>query len=321
MSESKPRTASMLPPHVVCTLFEGEHARGAVVLVNSLIASGFEGRLCLGYRGELLDCVTRMVERLKNEKRFRIEPELVPVETDRHFTMHKPHFLLELQDRLGDRAEKLWYFDPDIVVKETWNNFVEWADHGVALCEAAIPFPQGHYRRRQWKNFTADWEIAWKNDRDIYFNAGFIGLSKENMRLVRIWRQVIENLEEQGLGHGAESKGIKLEVEVGDKKHPFKALDQDALNLTASCYDGPICPIDKRGMGFRLGGNWMGHATGSAKPWNARYVYRSLRGKGPRLVDHLYWKHATDPFPAHQPLGTLSGRLRLTTARILHRLL
>lgn len=310
----------------MCTLFEGVYGHGVVVLVNSLITSGFEGHLYLGYRGDLPGCVTRMVNRLKAEESSRINPKLVELETDRHFTTYKPQFLLDIFEKTKRKTESVWYFDPDIVVNKPWNDFVRWVKYGISICED-IDSPLHHesQKRREWREFAYEWNMEWEKDRDIYFNAGFIGITKDNIGAIRNWKRVIERVEEEGYGISAETEEVKLDESDFGTIHPFKTPDQDALNLALSCYSGPICPVDKSCMGFGAGFSdrkvWMGHAVGSAKPWNASYVHRASRGMGPRTVDRLYWKHADTPFAAHSTSVISLSRFRVQMARVLRQIL
>ena len=71
--------------------------------------------------------------------------------------------MLELWDGPAKNAEALFYFDPDIVVNDSWICFEQWVNCGVALCEDInSPFQEFHPRRVGWRNYFKDYNIRIK---------------------------------------------------------------------------------------------------------------------------------------------------------------
>ena len=312
--------------HLICTLCERSFFSGAIVLLNSLLQGGFEGDFHLGYR----NVNDAMHQRFQNEiEQFHQTADsnatvyLHRVSTDQHLANYKPTFLRTI---LGDTdAEEIagaWYFDPDIVVKTKWRDFEQWIPFGVALCEDVnSPVYASHPRRHQWKQFLEDHDTDYWRNLDIYVNSGFIGARPQHFSFFERWEKIIGWMERHYDAPDYTRTSVKLIGESSSPNTPFYHLDQDCLNAALSCGTEPYSIVGKEGMDFKHGGQWMSHAVGASKPWNASFIRRSLRGKGVRMTDELYWRCADNPFTAHTQVEISRAKLRMKTARALHRLL
>jgi len=309
----------------ICTLFEGSYHYGVGPLVNSLYASGFRGIVWAGYRGQLPpwakqgkdtgcyweypvadDCVIRFL----------------PLETPAHLTNYKPDFLLRLLEKEAPDCAGLFYLDPDIVVAGAWRYFEEWSECGVAVCEDVnSPFAAQHPRRVGWRRFYAQHGIPLHPGEAFYANGGFIGVRREQIAFLKLWKRLQDYLWE-ALG-GAQYVGIGGGKPVEQRSgfaNCFDKTDQDALNATIEAADGiPVSFANKQAMGFEPGQALLPHALGPGKPWNKCYLTDALRGLPPRAVDKEYWHHAQGPIRVFTGGQLRAQRVALAIASALGR--
>lgn len=295
----------------ICTLFEGNYHYGVATLSNSLYKQGFRGIIYVGYRGALPNWALKgkKVSIGKWEEAVVLDPieglQLVflPLITTYSLTNYKPDFMLELWEDPAKEAAALFYFDPDIVVHDSWTCFEQWANCGVAVSEDLnSPFQEFHPRRQGWKTYYKKYNIDLQFKNQIYVNGGFVGLFKKDISFLSLWKMLQEHMGDAigGLDKSIFSKqtynSTILEMEGFQI---FDKSDQDALNATIEAYKGIISYIGKEGMGFGPGKAMMYHALGGNKPWNVVFLKRALQGRSPRPVDEWYWQYAVHPILAH----------------------
>lgn len=283
--------------HVVCTLFEGHYHLGVGALINSLHASGFQGRIVCGYRGA-------EPEWAGNARRLNgIEVRFVPVTPRVHFTHYKPVFMQECWAAHAPDAQQLYYFDPDIVVKAPWNVLERWAADGVALCEDVNSYlPARHPQRLAWADFLAARGLPARRPLDRYYNAGFVGLPRIHRHLLGTWSQIIE--------YAGEAIGSLATIKVDRPTALFHTPDQDALNLALMASDVPVNGAGPEGMDFAPGGHLLSHAIGGRKPWRGGFLRDALRGHPPGQAQKSFFRFAQSPLPLF-PAGHLA-RLKLS---------
>lgn len=286
---------------VVCTLFENQYHYGVAALANSLYKQGFRGDFYAGYRGSLPFWTESAVNdpnlkwtgssTLKVAKGFQIH--FLPIITDYHFTNYKPDLMIELWKGIAKDAETMLYFDPDIVLTAPWSFIEKWAEDGIAVCEdLKSPLEKFHPRRMGWRKYYKKFGIELKFKNSIYVNGGFIGLSKNKISFLEQWKMLQEFMGELigGLNRSTITKETKLSDEFSFDYSPFGATDQDALNATIEACDFEISYMRKEAMALDLGAPvLMPHALGTPKPWAYKPINSFLKGKGPRLVDKVYW--------------------------------
>lgn len=295
----------------ICTLFEGNYHYGVATLSNSLYKQGFRGTIYVGYRGALpnwalkgkKESIGKWKEAVILKPVEGMELVFLPLMTNYSLTNYKPDFMLELWEGLAKEAAALFYFDPDIVVHDSWSCFEQWAKCGVALCEDVnSPMQEFHPRRQGWKNYYKNYNIDLQYKNQIYANGGFVGLLKKDISFLSLWKKLQENMGDAigGLDKSIFSKQtynstiLKMEgFQIFDKS------DQDALNATVEAYNGIVSYIGKEGMGFGPGKVTMYHALGSNKPWNVNFLQKALQGRSPKVVDEWYWQYAVHPIFAH----------------------
>ena len=292
----------------VCTLFEGSYHCGVGPLVNSLVANGFRGVVWAGYRGELPPWAEGAGTAGKYRE-LRVTPDcvlrFVPVDTRAHLTNYKPEFILRVLEEETPECGGVFYLDPDMTVAQAWSYFEEWVQCGVAVCEDVnSPVPEHHPRRVGWRMFYERHGIALEYKEAFYANGGCVGLRRENVAFLHLWKRLQDSLWEAlgGPQHVGIDGGIRLSrYGFADC---FDKTDQDALNAAIEAVKGmPVSFCTKQAMGFEPGGALLPHALGPGKPWAKRYVADALRGFPPRQVDKEFWKHAEGPvrvFPAGQ---------------------
>ncbi|MGB3618213.1 MAG: hypothetical protein WBA12_08840, partial [Catalinimonas sp.] len=214
---------------------------------------------------------------------------------------HKPNFLAQLWEELVPSDEGIAYFDPDIVVCRSWSFYLDWMQHGVALCaDVNSPVHRTSPLRREWQRYFAQHDLDLRSDLDVYVNAGFVGVPPAKKEFIMTWKQIQEWMA-PAIGGLSESKVPAAADKAGNKDLPylFSCSDQDALNVTMMVHDDQITLLGQEGMGFIPGFNVMEHAVGPYKPWNISYAKRALGGRGVRRVDKLFWSYADQPIAVY----------------------
>jgi hypothetical protein len=300
---------------VVVTLFEGDYHLGAAALINSLCVAGFDGAVVCGHRGPpppWAQAAGRLAP---------VEVSFVALETAVHLTNYKPEFLLHVWTHLHPGAGRLFYFDPDIVIKARWPFFEEWADYGVALVEDVnSPVPESHPRRGAWRRSLAGKRQRVRRETPLYVNGGFIGLSRAQCGFLHEWREAMALVagEIGGLEHSMFSFGPGR-PDMASPAYPFNKTDQDALNIAVMTASQPVSIMGAEGMDFRPGGWTMSHALGAEKPWRKKMLRAALAGRSPSRADRAFWVHAAAPLPAFSARATAWRRATLALAGLVGR--
>ena len=304
----------MLPNRsVVCTFLEGHYHHGVAALTNSLYCQGFRGEIYVGYRGNLPAWSTKseMHTGLNwlGSSTLLVAPDLyihfLPLDTPYHMSNYKPYFMIRLWEEVASEAKAMFYFDPDIVVTTPWQTFETWVECGVALCEDMnSPMPEHHPIRTAWRRYFAPKGITLSFKEAVYANAGFVGLNKENISFLAIWKQLLETIAPTlgGLNNCPAFTGndyLPLD--------PFSITDQDALNASVEVWEGVVSLIGQEAMAFKSGSRLMSHAIGKSKPWLINPLTQAMAGRPPRLADKDYWRMAEGPIVT-QPAGLVRRR-------------
>jgi len=315
----------------VCTLFEGHYHYGVAALTNSLYNNGFRGSIYVGYRGELPNWALKGKKESigKWENAITLSPieglqiVFLSLKTNYSLTNYKPDFMLELWEGPANNSDALFYFDPDIVVDDSWSCFEQWVNCGVALCEDVnSPLQEFHPRRVGWRNFFNKFDINLKYKNQTYVNGGFVGLIKKDISFITIWIKLQERMSAAigGLENSIFSKQTyNSTIPRTEGFQIFDKSDQDALNATVEAYSGTISYFGKEGMGFGLGKAIMSHAMGSPKPWKTNHLLRAIQGSPPRSLDVIYWKYCSYPVLAHTRLKINQKRISIKVSKLIGR--
>jgi hypothetical protein len=306
----------MLSP-VICTLFEGDYNLGAAGLVNSLHASGFRGRFICGYRGPL-PFWAEPSQPGPNATKVRlldgIKIVFVPLSTTAHFTNYKPTFLLEVWKEIAPDAPKIYYLDPDIVIKCPWDVMERWTEGGgIGLCEDVnFYLPSRHPLRLAWHAWLQGQNIVPNAPpRERYYSGGFIGAPIAARSFLELWRDLI--------ARAAQVTGSLDSIKHGNPTSLFHTIDQDALNIALMCTDVIINATGPEGMDFFPGGSLLSHAIGSRKPWRGRFVTNALRGYPPSMASKAFFNYATEPIPIFSFFSLTRLKATLTLAAFIGR--
>jgi hypothetical protein len=309
----------------VCTLFEGHYHHGVAALVNSLYLRDFRGVVYAGYRGELpkwssassSDESSRWPGSSILEVANGIQIHFLPLDTDYHFTNYKPDFMLRLWDNLASEAQSIFYFDPDIVVTESWSAFDNWTTYGVALCEDIMsPKPMHHPIRQAWRQYFGKRGFILNFKEAMYANGGFIGVSKQNRDFLLTWQSIQEAM---APAIGGLNKSFFITQPTALAFDPFSLGDQDALNAAIEAWSGPVSFVDKNGMAFGSSRSLMSHAIGSGKPWVRETLAQALNGYPPRRADRDYWMSANGPIVSQPEALIKRRRLTIQVAALIGR--
>lgn len=292
----------------VCTLFEGHYHLGVGALINSLHASGYTGPVICGHRGDEPEWAPA-ARALKGG----IDVQFIRVAPAVHFTHYKPAFMQECWALHCPTAERLYYFDPDIVVKAPWHVLARWAADGVALCEDVNGYlPARHPYRLAWGDFLRTNALEVVRPLDRYYNAGFIGLPRDHASLLELWSRII--------ACAARELGSLEQIKFDQPHALLHTPDQDALNMALMASPVPINGTGPEGMDFAAGGHLLSHAIGGRKPWRGGFLSDALRGRPPGNAQKSFFRFAESPlrlFPTRQ-LAWL--RLSLRSSALLGRM-
>ncbi len=286
----------------VCTLFEGHYHLGVAALINSLHKNGYQGRVYIGYRGQLSDWCQQAVPdttlQWTNARTLVLNPAItihfLPVDTTYHLTNYKPEFMVRLINGVASQCDNIAYFDPDIVLKCPWSFIETWMGHGVALVHEVVmnDMPRTHPIRMEWKKIIHENGRTVKNDLSAYLNGGFCGVSKENFDFLTLWANLIKLTVDVYGQNPAEFASFS-------RTSAFWNIDQDTFNITAMCCDVPISEAGPEAMDFVHGGQVMSHAVGSPKPWKKKYLLSAVKGVPPSLAEKEFWYNVEGAIPVY----------------------
>lgn len=295
----------------VCTFHEGDYHLGVGVLANSLCSHGFRGTIWVGYRGYLPPWAEPIESHPKYQE-YCISNDcvirFVKLDTLRHFSNYKPDFMLEILETYDPEIESLFYIDPDIVNKCSWEFYQEWVSRGIALCEDAYDYmPVNHPYRLAWKEFAEQHGYTCHRELDRYYNSGFIGVKREHRSILELWLALLRTLESKGFATLEDFRFLP------GYKYPHLMSDQCVMNLAVMITPHPLSTVGRIGMDF--GGatfDLMSHASGAQiKPWRKKYILKALNGIPPTLTDKAYWQNAQTPIPVYSKLYYWWKRLDL----------
>ena len=312
----------------VCTLFEGGYHLGVGPLVNSLSANGFRGVVWAGYRGTLPPWAEPIVK-ADTYSEYRVAEDcvirFVLLDTPAHLTNYKPDFMLRLLENEARDCEGLFYLDPDIIVCEPWRYFGEWITCGVAVCEDVnSPFAAQHPRRVGWRRFFGEFGICLQPKEPYYANGGFVGIRREDMAFLQLWKRLQDHLWTVlgGADYVGDGLGGRSVTDRSGFANCFDRTDQDALNAAIEAVEGiPVSFESKEAMGFGPGKAFLPHALGPLKPWKKRYILDALNGVTPRAVDKEYWRYAEGPICVFTQNQLRASRCALKIAAALGRII
>jgi hypothetical protein len=279
----------------VCALYDGEYHFGLGALVNSLWHAGFRGTVFAGYRGQLPSWA-----RCDDAGRYHIadgfELRFVFLKTAIHLANYKCDFLVRVLDDLSPGCDGVVYIDVDIVILTEWAFFEYWMTKGVAVTSDIIYFmmPSTHPVKMQWRDLLIEMGLP-ARDFPGYVNSGFVGVLRRHRELLDVWSLITRR---------AAHDGVSLDfLHVGERSHPFFAVDQDALNMALIGSSVPYSMAGAEAMGFAPGGAFMAHANSRPKPWQRQNFRRALRGLRPPYAARRYWdfvRHPIEVFSAPQ---------------------
>lgn len=287
----------------VCTLFEGNYHYGVGALVNSLYTNGFRGVVWAGYRGSLPPWA-RSLKAGQGYQEFSVSEDCVirflKLTTPKFLSNYKPDFMLQLWESYCPNVEALFYFDPDIVNKASWDFYEDWVSRGVALCEDNISnIPANHPWRLAWKEFAEINNYSCTREISRYYNAGFIGLKESQKSLLSVWQELLEKFEAVTSISLTNFYLKPINGKYTQRDHWYFQTDQDFLNATLMLTSDSLSTIGSEGMDLGIGmqgGSTMSHAAGGgSKPWQKQLIRQALGGSPPRLADKLYWQHTQIP--------------------------
>jgi hypothetical protein len=280
---------------VVATLFEaGHYEAGVAALLNSLLASGFRGRVWCGVRGDVPQWLDPLA--VQSAVGDAITVKIMPLSPPGHLTMYKPHFMTAIaQKELA--ATSLVYFDPDIVVKCGWAFIDRWCARGIAaIADLNWCLPASSPVRADWDDargkFSLGLPIPEQSTRlELYCNAGFVGVSKLCEGFWTTWQDLIDTTHAAGpTCETALSEGRSM-GRVGEWH-----LDQDLLNIALMDWAHRAYLMGPEAMDFAPGGDVLSHATGTPKPWQRHFIRGALSGRSPSKRDREYLRYAAGPF-------------------------
>lgn len=296
---------------VICTVFDGDYYFGILALANSLVKAGYIGPIFICHRGENHHITENVIRTYQDNG---IDIELKEIIFDGHLTNYKPHLIFDTAIKYHN-AKILFYIDPDIVVESEWKFLENWASDNISLfCDSLWhPMLSSHPKKLAWEKIARDYGLTFRRF-DGYACAGFIGIPREYLSFVEVWRDLMGRLEESGYFSPDT-------FHSGQSTDPFMAMDQDVLNLALAVCDAPFSLASPENQGTMANGAYIAHAQGAPKPWRGGSIRNAIRlGRRPSYAVRQYWKHVTYPVQVHSPTEVRLARAKIGFATLLARL-
>jgi hypothetical protein len=290
----------------ICTLWEKDFHKGTGALVNSLVRSGFQGKVWAGYRGPLppwaADARAISPDIHSVAAGPNVEVLLVRLETSMHFAQYKALWMLDVLNRLDPYAGALYYFDPDVMLLASWSFFEQWLTYGIAACEdGSYPLNPTHPLVRGWQAYAAtlgypDWHFF-----GAQLNSGLVGISRQHIAFLDLWQKLMDDVRRDFQ--------LSESLKTSRRTDLFYASDQDVLTMAFCVSDFPISYVGQDGMAFGRG-EWLTVHAYSPKPWRRR-VFRDLlvEGHKPDTALRQYWSLVSEPL-AIEPEGRVRRHRR-----------
>lgn len=163
----------------VATLVNERFHPGLGALVNSLVASGFQGDVWVEHESsrpawDSDETTMRRLAAAGISVRWREHSA-----NGRALTYSKPD-LVEHVFATDPAIEYVALFDSDIVVMRNWSFFAAWLRHDIAVCEDLAEFQVSATSpvRQAWHAVLTACGHIKRRDIDSYFNGGFVGVPR-----------------------------------------------------------------------------------------------------------------------------------------------
>jgi len=300
----------------ICTLFEKDYHLGLAVFINSLVVNGFSGNIWAGYKGQLPPWLAQLKPGKETQSYIlteNISLHFIELHTEKHLTNYKPDFMLDILNIYDPHCEGLFYFDPDIVVKNDWQVFVDWIKWGPLLCEDInSPLDKNHPLRKLWVDCYKKYNLTLQSNKDVYVNGGFVGVKRNDADFLVHWKNIQDIMSEE-IG-GLKDWGLK------DRTYLFSMTDQDALNISIM-RDEEVSILGKNAMDIIPGGYIMSHAIGAFKPWRNNYISNAFKGISPSITDKLFWQYANQFLKPYSTLELVYKKSTLNIAALISRVI
>ena len=291
---------------VVITLFEAEqYEAGAAALLNSLFWSGYRGHVWCGVRGTVPPWLTP--SEVERSVGTAVKVFVVNVAIDGHLPMYKAHLMSDVA-RQEPTATSFIYFDADVVVKCRWAFVERWCARGVAaVADESWYMPATSPVRGEWAELRERLGVVSVPSEpagplDLYCNAGFVGVSRDCMPFVDLWRRLVDAAQ----ATGTEEVAALLD---GPRSQPW-FLDQELFNIALMGWGQRAQLMGPEAMDFASGGDVFSHATGTPKPWQRHFIRSALVGRPPSKRDREHWRYRGGPF---RPSSRTSLRWKVVT--------
>jgi hypothetical protein len=301
---------------VVCTVAEGIYHFGVAALCNSLHRHGYRGQVWVGWRGALPGWAAAATGGAGPWQELAVDDDFsvcfVEIGGSNHLTNCKPAFLRRTLMEFAPQAGSVFYFDSDVVVRGDWSFFEEWVSYGVALMQdvwdtAMLP---NHVFKKRWKAHAA--KLGYQC-RDVpgYYNGGFVGVRREDIRFLEVWEDLVASIAAAG--------GDLGRLRTGDPSHLFHKMDQDALNAAVLAANVEIASGSKEMMEIFPWSAVIAHAIDFKKPWKRNYLVDAAQGYPPGRPHLAYWQNVDGPISAYSRGRLAMKRVEVGLARVIGR--